>query len=173
MRSFQTGEIEVFVGSGVLANHLEKFECTGVTGSLARAQRPEFLADGPVLKAPGYGDEDARRMAAERRRKVDFLVSGKRAVAESGAPKCVTSCAASISTAARRSVSLASTICASVERPSELQAQKTGAKCGTRFALQICRIRPTECEGARHRPFARFCRFFKNKRIRCIELDGT
>src|ERR1700733_4435043 len=47
-----------------------------------------------------------------------------RAVAESGAPKCVTSCAASISTAARQSASLASTICANVERPSELRPKK-------------------------------------------------
>jgi hypothetical protein len=77
VRSVQPGEIEVFIGSGVLANHLEKFEGAGVPDSLAQAQRPEFLTDGPVLKAPGYGDEYTRRMTAERRRKVDFLVSGK------------------------------------------------------------------------------------------------
>ena|ERR1700712_1022527 len=67
----------MFIGSGLLAYHLENFECAGVPGSLARAQRPKLLADGPVLNASSYGDECAGRMTAERRRKVDFIVGSK------------------------------------------------------------------------------------------------
>src|ERR1700676_2600446 len=112
-------------------------------------------------------------MAAERRCKVDFLVSG-------AAGGCGIRGAEIRDELRRKHFDSCPTI--RFARLDDLrqrrtakrtQAQKAGAKRGTRFALQICRIRPTERESAGHRPFARFRRFFKNERIRCIELDGT
>ena len=50
--------------------------------------------------------------------------AARRAVARSGAPNRATRCAASISTISLRSVSSASTICTSVERPSEVSPRK-------------------------------------------------
>ena len=50
-----------------------------------------------------------------------------------------------------------------------IQPQKAGTECGARLASQICRITVGKRKGARHGPFARLCRSFKNERIRCIE----
>src|ERR1700690_4211818 len=112
-------------------------------------------------------------MAAKRRRKVDFLVSGKPG-------GCGIGGAEMRDELRRKHFDSGPAIpftrldnlrqCRTAKRT---QAQKTGAKCGTRFALQVCRIRPPEYEGTGDCPFARFGRLLKKERIRCIQLDGT
>src|SRR5216684_3872551 len=94
------------------------------------------------------------------------------AAARSGAPKYLTSCAASISITARRSFSFVSTICASVERPSESNPKKPARNAARALPPQICRVAMGKCESPRHCPFTRLCGLFKNERIRPIEPDG-
>src|SRR3979490_613088 len=69
----QCGEIEVLARDVVFADHFEKFECARVPGSLAWAQRTEYLADGPVLVGSGHRDQHSRRMVAKRLHKAGLL----------------------------------------------------------------------------------------------------
>src|ERR1700748_894286 len=102
-------------------------------------------------------------MAAERRRKVDFLASGE-------ASGCGIRRAEMCDELRRKQFDNRAAIrfarlddlrqCRTAKRT---QAQKAGAKCGTRFTLQIRRIGPAECESTGHCPLAGFCRLFKNE----------
>ena len=68
-----------------------------------------------------------------------------RAAARSGAPKCVDAAAApAASTAPARSSSLASTICTSVDQPSDVDAEEAGAERRARLALQARRDRRSQ-----------------------------
>src|SRR6266851_1525815 len=80
--------------------------------------------------------------------------------------------AARISIMARRSFSFVSTICASVERPSESNPKKPARNAARALPPQICRVAMGKCESPRHCPFTRLCGLFKNERIRPIEPDG-
>jgi len=72
----QRGEIHVFARNIVFADRFHKFEGARVPGAVARTQRAKYLTNGPVLMVPGYRDEHARWMAAERCHKPDLLLGG-------------------------------------------------------------------------------------------------
>src|SRR5258706_6616695 len=58
----------------IVTNDFQKFEGAGVRRCVPCAERAECLADRSILMASGNGDQHARRMIAERRRKNSLLL---------------------------------------------------------------------------------------------------
>ena len=85
----------------------------------ARAQGAEGFADRAVLEGAAHRDQRVARMIAERGREGDFLLRGGARRGEVGRAEVARAACRQRLDAAARSASLASTICTSVDQPSE------------------------------------------------------
>ena len=95
-----------------------------------RARRRPRRCDAPRSAYPSAACTTTRRRRL-------LLPPRAAAVCRSGAPKRSTSCCASNSTTLARSASLASTICTSVDQPSDSDAEKAAAKRRAAFAFEL------------------------------------
>src|ERR1700732_4414781 len=73
----RSGEIEVLDRHIILTNHFQKFESACMPGAVAWTQSAEHLANRSVLVASSNGDQYARWMVAERRRKTCLFFGGQ------------------------------------------------------------------------------------------------
>ena len=158
----------------LLALDLEERECAHRLALAARAQRAERLADLAVLDRAVDRDQHVERMIAERRREGELLLRRRHRVGDARARRTPRPGAcASVSIAARRSSSLASTICTSVDQPSDCTPRKPERNAARSLPSMRRRIAVPEHERARHRPFAGLGGALEHERVRRIEPDGA
>ena len=162
------------VGRLLLAFDFEERERAHRLLVAARMQRAERLAHLAVLERAMHRDQGIGRVIAERFGERDFLLGGaarrRRYPARRNARRAA---APAVRPAAARSASLASTICTSVDQPSDSTPRNAAAKRRARLAFELRRILVPEHERARHRPFAGLGRALEHERVGRIEPDGA
>jgi len=149
----------------IIANHFEKFESACMSGAVAWTQCAEHLVNRSVLVAPSNGNEYARWIVAERRRKTCLFFGGQASGRQIGR------------TEPRDQVGrehlnhFAAIFFVRVDdlhksrTPKRSQSQKAGAESGARLAVQVGWVATRENEGTGYGPLARLGRFFKEKSV--------
>ena len=141
----------------------------------ARTQRAERFADLAVLSKCGAPRPacraDDRRATPRKRTPPRPRPSRPRRC--SARRNRATRCCASVSIAAMRSSSLASTICTSVDQPSDCTPRKPERNAARSLPSIAAGSAIPEHEGAGHRPFARLGRALEHEGVGRIEPDGA
>src|SRR6202023_2045534 len=165
-------KIEMLDRPIIVTNDLQKLESACMPGPVARPQSAEHFADRSVLVASGDGNEHARRVIAERHRKVCLFPGGKPRGRKIGRTEPRDQMGREHLHRVDAIFPIRFDDLHQRRPPKRSQSQKTGTEGGARLALKLGRIATRKSESARYGPFARFGRLCKNKAIRCIEADG-